>query len=161
MPQAALLCPEVCCLGVQLHTIRPEAQVSQLLLLVTCVMFSAPLRWALQTTHFGSGSLFMGTTNPFKTLLHDALFVLRLSCSLLGSPLHTPKRLANSCKDALAKFLYEIPVCSLCSDTHCWHWCCGSSISPSCGSLSQNLWHDEGEAQVILLWTCQGLLSRR
>lgn len=86
MTQAALLCPEVCCLGVQLHTMSPEAQVSQLLKPVTCVVFSPPLRGALQATHFGSGALFMGTTNPCKPLWHDVLFVLCLPCSLLGSP---------------------------------------------------------------------------
>lgn len=145
MTQAVLLCPEVC-LGVQLHTISPEARVSQLLKPVTCVVFSCPLRWALQATHFGSGALFMGTTNPCKPLLHDVLFVLCLPCGLLGSPPLTPRRLANSCKDAFTKFL------SL------WDSCLFSVLWHLLLVLWQNLWHDEGKA---LLWTCHALLRQR
>lgn len=125
-------------------------------------MFSTPLRWALQIVHFGSESLLMGTRNLCKPLLHDELFALCLPGSLLGSPPLTSRGLVSRCRDAFTKFLSLWSSCLLSVLWHLllallmWqlHW-------PQLGSLSQNLWHNDREAQVTLLWTCQALLSWR
>lgn len=117
-----------------------------------CYVFS-PSRWALSATCFDSRSLFyryckflqaspawcplpaMHSSNPHRWQF--------LTSSLLGSSPFTPRRQANTTKDALENFLPASDFCllSVLCHCHCWHWCCGSSIGPSCGSLSQNLWH--------------------
>lgn len=84
-----------------------------------------------------------------------------LPSSLLGGSPFKPGRLANTAKDALAKFLPPWDFCLLSAlcHCHCWHWCSGSSIGPRCGFLSQKLWREEGAPQITQLQRRQALLA--